>query len=80
MSRKTMMAIEHSTPMPQRSESGVSARYETKVFSFWDGEAWGEAHAFTYEIAWIPERHCCGVSKPFVGAILLERVRVALQS
>jgi hypothetical protein len=58
MSRKTMMAIEHSTPMPQRSESGVSARYETKVLSFWDGEAWGEAHAFTYEIAWIPERHC----------------------
>jgi hypothetical protein len=43
------MAIEHSTPMPQRSESGASARYETKVFSLWDREAWGEAHAFSYE-------------------------------
>jgi hypothetical protein len=43
MSRKTMMAIEHSTPMPQRSESGVSARYETKVFSFWDGESVGRS-------------------------------------
>jgi hypothetical protein len=49
MSGETRMAIEHSTPMPQRSESGVSARYETKVFSLWDREAWGEAHAFTYE-------------------------------
>ena len=27
MSRETRMAIEHSTPMPQRSENGVSARY-----------------------------------------------------
>jgi ATP-dependent Clp protease ATP-binding subunit ClpB len=36
MSRETRMAIEHSTPMPQRFESGVSARYETKVFSLWD--------------------------------------------
>ena len=38
MSRKSGMAIEHSTPMPQRSEGGVSARYETKVFSLWDRE------------------------------------------
>jgi hypothetical protein len=36
MSRETRMAIEHSTPMLQRFESGVSARYETKVFSLWD--------------------------------------------
>jgi hypothetical protein len=36
MSRETRMPIEHSTPMPQRFESGVSARYETKVFSLWD--------------------------------------------
>ena len=36
--------------MSQRSESGVSARYETKVFSLWDPEPWGEAPAFTYEI------------------------------
>ncbi len=69
MSVETIMAIEHSTPMPQRSESGLSVRYETKVFSLWDREAWGEvAHAFTYEIAWIPERQCwrsflCSVSK-----------------
>ena len=43
MSRETRMAIEHSTPMPQRSESGASPRYETKVFSVWEREAWGEA-------------------------------------
>jgi hypothetical protein len=51
MSRETKMAIEHSTPMPQRSESGVSAGYKSKVFSLWDREAWGEARAFSYEIA-----------------------------
>ena len=51
MSRETRIEIEHSTPMPQRSESGVSAGYESKVFSLWDREAWGEAHAFSYEIA-----------------------------
>jgi hypothetical protein len=59
MSKETRMAIAHSTPMPQRSESGVSARYETKVFSRWDREAWANvAHAFTFEISWIPERQC----------------------
>jgi hypothetical protein len=69
MSKETRMAIEHSTPMPQHSESGVSVRYETKVFSLWDRKAWAEvAYAFTYEIAWIPERQCwrsflCSVSK-----------------
>jgi len=55
--------------MPQLSESGVSMRYETKVFSFWDRQEWAEvAHAFTYEITWMPERQCwrtflCSVSK-----------------
>jgi hypothetical protein len=39
MSRETRIAIEHSTPMPQHSESGVSARYESKVLSLWDQEA-----------------------------------------
>lgn len=69
MSTQTRMAIEQSTPMPQRSESGVSVRYETKVFSVWDRKGWTEGtHAFTYEIAWIPERQCwrsflCSVSK-----------------
>jgi hypothetical protein len=69
MSRETRMAIENSTPLPQRSESGVSVRYETKVCSHWDRQALAEvAHAFTYEIAWIPERQCwrsflCSVSK-----------------
>jgi hypothetical protein len=69
MSIQTRMAIEHSTPMPQRSESGVSARYETKVFSLWDRKASVEvAHTCMYEIAWIPERQCwrsflCSVSK-----------------
>jgi len=59
MSIETRTAIEHSTPMPQRSESGVSARYETKVFSLWDRKASAEvAHACMYEIAWIPERQC----------------------
>ena len=66
MSRETRMAIEHSTPMPQGSENGVSVRYETKVFSLWDREASGEvAHAFTYEIAWIPERQCWRSCKAF---------------
>jgi hypothetical protein len=69
MSTETRLAIEHSTPMPERSESGMSVRYETKVFSLWDRNAWAEvAHAFTYEIAWIPERQCwrsflCSVSE-----------------
>ena len=69
MSTETRMAIEQSTPMPQRSESGASVGYETRVFSVWDRKAWAEvAHAFTYEIAWIPDRQCwrsflCSVSK-----------------
>jgi hypothetical protein len=55
--------------MSQSSESRESVRYETKVFSHWDRQACAEvAHAFTYEIAWIPERQCwrsflCSVSK-----------------
>jgi hypothetical protein len=69
MNREPRMAIEHSTPMPQCSESRESVRYETKVLSVWDREASAEvARAFTYEIAWIPERQCwrsflCSVSK-----------------
>ena len=69
MSTETRMAIEQSTPMPQRSESGASVRYETKVLSHWDRQALAEVDdAFTYEIAWIPERQCwrsflCSVSK-----------------
>jgi len=69
MSTETRMAIEQSTPMPQRSENGASVRYETKVFSHWDRQALAEVNdAFTYEIAWIPERQCwrsflCSVSK-----------------
>jgi hypothetical protein len=59
MNTETRMAIAQSTPMPQRSESGVSVRYETKVCSFWDREAWAEvAHACMYEIDWISERQC----------------------
>jgi hypothetical protein len=69
MSIETRMAIEQSTPMPQLSESGVSVRYETKVFSHWDRQALAEVNdAFMYEIAWIPERQCwrtflCSVSQ-----------------
>jgi hypothetical protein len=69
MSTETRMAIEQSTLMPQRSESGASVRYETKVLSPWDRRALAEVNdAFTYEIAWIPERQCwrsflCSVSK-----------------
>ncbi len=59
MSTEARMAIAQSTPMPQRSESGVSVRYETKVFSLWDRKASAEvAHACMYEIAWILERQC----------------------
>ena len=69
MSTETRMAIEQSKPMPQLSDGGVSVRYETKVFPHWDRQALAEvAHAFTYKIAWIPERQCwrsflCSVSK-----------------
>ncbi len=69
MSTETRMAIEQSTPMPKLSESGVSVRYETKVLSHWDRQALAEVNdAFTYEIAWIPERQCwrsflCSVGK-----------------
>ena len=49
MSRKSRMAIEHLTPMPQHSEGGVTARYDAKVFSLSDREVRGEAHAFTHE-------------------------------
>jgi hypothetical protein len=69
MSIETRMAIKQSRPMPQCSESRESVRYETKVFALWDRSASAEvAHAFTYEIAWIPERQCwrsflCSVSK-----------------
>jgi hypothetical protein len=69
MSIETRMAIEQSRPMPQCSENGVSVRYETKVFSHWDRHTLAEvAHAFTCEIAWIPERQCwrsflCSISK-----------------
>jgi hypothetical protein len=48
MSIETRMAIEQSRAMPQCSESGVSVRYETKVFPHWDRQEWAEdAHAFT---------------------------------
>ena len=69
MSTETRMAIEQSTPMPHGPESGESVRYETKVLSHWDRQALAEVDdAFTYEIAWIPERQCwrsflCSVSK-----------------
>jgi len=69
MSAETRMAIEQSTPMPQRSESGASVRYETKVFSGGDRQALAEVNdAFMYEIVWIPEWQCrrsflCSVSK-----------------
>jgi hypothetical protein len=52
MSTETRMAIAQSKPMPQRSESGVTVRYETKVCSLWDREAWAEeTHALVYEFA-----------------------------
>ena len=69
MNTETRMTIKQSTPMPQLFESRVSVRYETKVFSLWDRQAWAEvAHAFTYEITWMPELQCwrtflCAVSK-----------------
>ena len=60
MTTETRMAIEQSTPMPQPFESGASMRYETTVFLHWDRQALAEVDAaFTYEIAWIPERQCC---------------------
>jgi hypothetical protein len=69
MSTENRMAIEQSRPMAQSDEHGVSVRYETKVLSRWDRqESTHVAHAFTYEITWIPERQCwrsflCSVSE-----------------
>jgi hypothetical protein len=69
MSTQNRMGTEQSRPMPLCSESRESVRYETKVFSHWDRQARAEvAHAFTYEIAWIPERQCwrsflCSIGK-----------------
>jgi DNA-binding NarL/FixJ family response regulator len=55
MSIETRMAIAQSTPMPHRSENGVTVRYEAKVFSLSDRKASAEvAHAYMYPIAWIP--------------------------
>jgi hypothetical protein len=46
MSIETRMTIAQSTPMPHRSEDGVTVRYEAKVFSLWDRKASAEvAHA-----------------------------------
>jgi hypothetical protein len=59
MSIQTRMAIEQSGPIPQCTESRVSVRYETKVFSLGDRKALAEVDpACMYEIAWIPERQC----------------------
>jgi len=69
MNTETRMAIEQSRPMPRCSMNRESVRYETKVIPHWDRQALAEvAHAFTYEITWIPERQCwrsflCSVSK-----------------
>jgi hypothetical protein len=65
----TRMAIEQSTPLTQCSENAIILRYETKVLSHWDRHESAEViHAFTYQIAWIPERQCwrtflCSVSE-----------------
>jgi hypothetical protein len=74
------MAIEHSTPMPQRSEGGVSAPYETKVFSLWDRAAWAKLTPSPMKLPGYRNGSAGGVAKPFDGAILLESGRVALQS
>jgi hypothetical protein len=59
MSTQNRTAIGQSTPMPPPPDSGVDVRYETNVFSHWDRQALAEVDAaFTYEIAWIPERQC----------------------
>ena len=38
MRTETRMAIEQSTPMPQRSERRVSVHYETEVLQLWIGK------------------------------------------
>jgi hypothetical protein len=50
------MAIEHSTPMPQRFRERRECSSRNQSFLALGSEAWDEANAFTYEIAWIPER------------------------
>jgi hypothetical protein len=80
MSRETRMATKHSTPMPQRSESGVSARYETKVFSLWDRKRGAKLKPSPMKLPGYRNGSAGVVAQPFDGAILLESFRVALQS
>jgi len=63
MNVETTMAIAQSTPMPHRSENGVTVRYEAKVFSLWDRKASAEVtHACMHPIVWIPAFKCIAIS------------------
>ena len=55
MSRETRMAIEHSTRCRSVPRAVWMCVTKPKFSRFGIGKV-GEAHAFTYEIAWIPER------------------------
>ena len=79
MSRETRKAIDHMTPMTLRSESGVSACYETKVF-FGIGQRGVKVTPSPVKLPGYQRGSAGGIAKPFDGAILLESVRVALHS
>jgi len=81
MSRETRMAIEHSTPMPQRSESGVSGRVaKPKGFSLGIGKREAKLTPSPVKLPGYRNGSAGGVAKPFDGVILLESVRVAFES
>jgi hypothetical protein len=49
--------------MPRCFKNRKSVCYETKVIPHWDRQALAEiAHAFTYEVTWIPERQLAELS------------------
>ena len=80
MSRNTRMAIEHSSPTPQGFESGGTARYEIRVLSILDREAWRELTPSPTKLPGFRNGGAGGVAKPFKSAILPESVRVDSQS
>jgi hypothetical protein len=64
MSRETRMAIEHSTRCRSVPRAVWMCVTKPKFSRFGIGKV-GEAHAFTYEIAWTPEGQCWRSCKAF---------------
>jgi hypothetical protein len=77
MSRETRKAIEQSTRMPQRSESHASAPTFSRPGI---GKREAKLTPPPMKLLWYRNRSAGRVAKPSNSAMLLESVRVALQS